>query len=48
MSENFNYVLVLPSDQWRTINVPGISGNRTEFRYDNDGAVRLRIRRETG
>ena len=46
IAENFNYVLVLPSSQWREINVPGIADSRTEFRYDNQGAVHLRIRRE--
>lgn len=45
-AENLNYVLVLPSAQWRAINVPGIANDSTEFRYDNDGAVHLRIRRE--
>ena len=44
--ENLNYVLVLPSAQWRAINVPGIANDTTEFRYDNGGAVHLRIRRE--
>jgi hypothetical protein len=44
-TENINYVLVLPSSQWRAINVPGIANDSTEFRYD-DGAVKLRIRRE--
>jgi len=44
--ENLNYVLVLPSAQWRAISVPGIANDSTEFRYDNDGAVHLRIRRE--
>jgi len=46
IDENLNYVLVFPSAHWRTINVPGITNDSTEFRYDNDGAVRLRIRRE--
>ena len=46
IDENLNYVLVFPSAQWRTINVPGITNDSTEFRYDNDGAVQLRIRRE--
>ena len=45
-AEDLNYVLVLPSAQWRTINVPGVVNDSTEFRYDNDSAVRLRIRRE--
>ena len=45
-AENLNYVLVLPSTQWRAVNVPGIDHDSTEFRYDNDGAVHLRIRRE--
>lgn len=44
--EDLNYVLVLPSAQWRTINVPGIINDSTEFRYDNNGTVQLRIRRE--
>ena len=45
-AENLNYVLVLPSAHWRAINVPGIANDTTEFRYDNDGAVHFRIRRE--
>lgn len=45
-NENLNYVLVLPSAEWRAINVPGVASDSTEFRHDNDGAVRLRIRRE--
>lgn len=44
--ENLNYVLVFPSAQWRTINMPGITNDSTQFRYDKDGAVHLRIRRE--
>jgi hypothetical protein len=44
-ADRLNYVLVLPSAQWRAINVPGIANDSTEFRYD-DGAVHLRIRRE--
>lgn len=43
-SENVNYVLVLPSPQWRVINVAGIAHDTTEFSYDD--AVQLRIRRE--
>ena len=42
-AENLNYVVVLPSAQWRAVNVPGIASDSTEFRYDND--VHLRIRR---
>lgn len=45
-AENLNYVLVLPSAQWRAINVPGIANDSTEFLYDNGDAVHLRIRRE--
>jgi hypothetical protein len=45
-AENLDYVLVLPSAQWRAINVPGIGNDTTEFRYDNNTAVHLRIRRE--
>src|SRR5689334_17886607 len=45
-AENVNYALVLPSEQWRAVNVPGIGHDTTEFRYDEDGAVQLRIRRE--
>ncbi len=41
-----NYVVLLPSAQWRAINVPGIVNDSTEFRYENDGVVNLRIRRE--
>ena len=44
-ADNLNYVVVLPSAQWRAINVPGIANDSTEFRYDDDGAVHLRIRR---
>jgi len=44
--ENVDYVLVLPSTQWRAIRVPGIGKDRTEFRYGNDGLVKMRIRRE--
>ena len=44
-AENLDYVLVLPSPQWRAINVPGIA-NDTQFRYDDHSAVKLRIRRE--
>ena len=40
-----DYVLVLPSAQWHTINVPGIVSDKSEFRYKNDG-VHLRVRRE--
>jgi hypothetical protein len=45
--ENVNYVLVLPSAQWRTINVPGVANDSTEFRYESQsqGAVHLRVRR---
>ncbi|HKR22340.1 MAG TPA: hypothetical protein VJS17_07090, partial [Pyrinomonadaceae bacterium] len=43
-AENVNYVLVLPSPQWRAINVPGIAHDNTEFRYGDQ--VKLRIRRE--
>jgi len=42
--EKLNYVLVLPSAQWHTINVPGIVNDKTEFRYKNDG-VHLRVHR---
>lgn len=45
-AENLNYVLVLPSEQWRAINVPGIAKDSTQFRYDNGGTVHLRIRRQ--
>ena len=45
-AENGNYVLVFPSAQWRTVSVPGITDDSTEFRYGNDNAVQLRIRRE--
>ena len=45
-AENLDYVLVLPTAQWRAINVPGVTNDSTEFRYDSDGAVHLRIRRE--
>jgi len=43
---NLDYVLVLPTAQWHAINVPGVANDSTEFRYDSDGAVHLRIRRE--
>jgi len=45
-AENLNYVLVLPSAQWRTIKVPGLANDSTQFRYDNGGTVNLRIRRQ--
>jgi hypothetical protein len=45
-AENVDYVLVLPTPQWRVVNVPGVTNDSTEFRYDSDGAVHLRIRRE--
>jgi hypothetical protein len=45
-AENLNYVLVLPSAQWRAINVPGVANDSTQFRYDDGGAVHLRIRRQ--
>jgi len=45
-AENLKYVLVLPSAEWRSIKVPGIANDSTEFRYDDHGTVRLRIRRE--
>ena len=43
---NVNYVLVLPSPQWRTVDVPGVANDTTEFRYEDHGVVHLRIRRE--
>ena len=43
--EKLNYVLVLPSAHWHTINVPGIVNDKTEFRYKN-GDVHLGVRRE--
>jgi len=45
-AENVNYALVLPSPEWRAINVPGIGHDDTEFRYGNHSAVQMRIRRE--
>ena len=45
-AENLDYVLVLPTAQWRAINVPGVANDSTEFLYDSDGAIHLRIRRE--
>ncbi len=45
-AENLNYVLVLPSAQWRAINVPGIANDSTQFRYDNGGTAHLRVRRQ--
>lgn len=45
-AENLDYVLVLPTAQWRAINVPGVVNDSTEFRYDSNGAIHLRIRRE--
>lgn len=45
-AENLNYVLVFPSAEWRAINVPGITHDSTEFRYDNGDVVYLRVRRE--
>jgi hypothetical protein len=43
--ENVDYVLVLPSAQWRAISVPGIDKDTTEFRYGQEGLVKFRIRR---
>ena len=43
---NLNYVLVLPSREWRAVKVPRIANHGTQFRYDNGGAVHLRVRRE--
>ena len=45
-SPNLNYVIVLPSARWRAVNVPGIAHDSTQFRYDKNGTVHLRIRRE--
>ena len=44
--DNLDYVLVLPSSEWRAISVPGIAKDSTEFRYGDDGMVKMRIRRE--
>ena len=41
-----NYVVLLPSAQWRASTVPGIVKDSTQFRYEKDGVVDLRIRRE--
>jgi hypothetical protein len=45
-AENLDYVLVLPTAQWRAIKVPGVAYDTTEFLYEPDGAVHLRIRKE--
>jgi len=41
-----DYSLELPSAKWREIRVPGVAHESTEFRYGDEGLVRLRIRRE--
>ena len=41
-AENLDYVLVLPTAQWRAINVPGVANDSTEFRYDSDGVQAIR------
>ena len=41
-----DYILELPSPVWRTVTVAGIARTSTEFRYGDEGLVRLRIRKE--
>ena len=43
---NLDYVLDLPSAEWRVIKVPGVAHDSTEFRYGQKSPVQLRIRRE--
>jgi hypothetical protein len=45
-NRNLDYVLDLPSANWRVIKVPGITHSSTEFRYGSKSPVHLRIRRE--
>jgi len=40
------YALELPSESWRAITVSGVAHDSTEFRYGDQGSVRMRIRRE--
>ena len=44
--EAVDYVLHLPSAEWRTVRVPGVAHTSTEFRYGDQTQVHLRIRRE--
>jgi hypothetical protein len=45
-NRNLDYVLDLPSAEWRVINVPGVAHASTEFSYGQKSPVHLRIRRE--
>jgi len=45
-NRNLDYVLDLPSGEWRVIKVPGVTQSSTEFRYGSKTPVHLRIRRE--
>jgi hypothetical protein len=40
------YALELPSANWRAITVSGVAHDSTEFRYGDQGSVRMRIRRD--
>lgn len=44
--KNRHYALELPSTKWRAINVSGVARDSTEFRYSDQGVVKMRIRRE--
>lgn len=44
--QTLDYVLDLPSARWRAIKAPSIAESRTEFRYDEQSPIHLRIRRE--
>lgn len=44
--KNRDYALDLPSTKWRAINVSGVARDSTEFRYSDQGLVKMRIRRE--
>lgn len=44
--KNRDFALELPSTKWRAINVSGVARDSTEFRYSDQGLVKMRIRRE--
>jgi hypothetical protein len=44
--QDLDYVLELPSPKWRAVTVSGIARTSTEFRYEDESFVQLRIRRE--
>ena len=45
-AENHDYVLTLPSPQWRAVDVSSVAHANTEFHYGDQDSVHLRIRRE--